>query len=160
MDSIHTFTVEGIEGQNIDFAAFSGKKIIIVNVASACGYTPQYAQLQELYDNFSDQLVVVGMPSNDFGGQEPGSHQEIRSFCTKRYGVTFPLSVKIHVRGTEQHPIYSWLTQKSQNGKLDSTVQWNFHKFLIDENGRLVQSLPSAVSPFDEVILDWVNASS
>lgn len=159
MNSIHTFTTEGIKEQPIHFADFAGKKILIVNVASECGYTPQYAQLQELYEQCSDQLVIVGFPSNDFGGQEPGTDEQIQSFCTTRYGVTFPMAAKIHVTGQRQHPIYRWLTHKSENGVLDSTVNWNFHKFLLDEKGRLQQSLSSSVSPFDDVILEWVGIS-
>lgn len=159
MDSIHTFTVEGIDDQHIRFADFAGKKIIIVNVASECGFTPQYAQLQELYEQCQDSLVVVGFPSNDFGGQEPGTNEQIHTFCASRYGVTFPMAAKMKVKGVDQHPIYRWLTQKSENGVLDSSVNWNFHKFLIDENGHLHNSLPSTVSPFDEVILDWVGIS-
>lgn len=159
MDNIHSFTVEGINAQHIDFADFAGKKIIIVNVASECGYTPQYAQLQELYEQCQANLVVVGFPSNDFGGQEPGNNEQIQAFCTTQYGVTFPMAAKIKVKGADQHPIYRWLTQKSENGVLDSTVNWNFHKFLIDENGHLQKSLPSSVSPFDDVILEWVGVS-
>jgi glutathione peroxidase len=101
----------------------------------------------------------VGFPANDFGGQEPGTNQEIQSFCTTNYGVTFPMAAKIQVTGTLQHPVYSWLTQKSKNRQQDSTVNWNFHKFLLDEQGQLVNSLPSSVSPFDDQILDWLNAS-
>lgn len=159
MNSIHTFTVEGIASQQIDFSGFAGKKIMIVNVASRCGFTPQYAQLQELYETYQDQLVIVGFPANDFGGQEPGTNQEIQSFCTTNYGVTFPMAAKIRVIGTLQHPVYCWLTQKSKNGQQDSTINWNFHKFLLDEQGQLVSSLPSSVSPFDDQILDWLNTS-
>jgi len=159
VDSIHTFTVEGINDQHIDFADFAGKKIMIVNVASECGYTPQYAQLQELYEQCQDHLVIIGFPSNDFGGQEPGTHKQIQTFCTTRYGVTFPMAAKIKVRGARQHPLYRWLTQKSENGVLDSSVNWNFHKFLLDENGHLQQNLPSSVSPFDDIILEWAGVS-
>lgn len=159
MSSIHSFSVEGIEDQQIAFSGFSGKKILIVNVASECGYTAQYAQLQELYEEYHDQLVIVGFPSNDFGGQEPGSNDEIRSFCSVRYGVTFPMAAKIKITGPDQHPIYTWLTQKVKNGVLDSSVNWNFHKFLIDENGKLVKNLSSSVNPFDDQILEWLNAS-
>jgi len=159
VNSIHTFTVEGIADQQIDFSGFAGKKIIIVNVASRCGFTSQYAQLQELYETYHDQLVIVGFPANDFGGQEPGTNQEIQSFCTTTYGVTFPMAAKIQVTGSQQHPVFSWLTQKNRNGQRDSTVNWNFNKFLLDEQGQLVNSLPSSVSPFDDQILDWLNAS-
>lgn len=156
MDSIHQFKVEGIEGSEINFADFSGKKIMVVNVASECGFTPQYQQLQELYQEFRDKLVIVGFPSNDFGGQEPGTNEAIRAFCTQRYGVDFPLAAKINIKGSP-HPIYQWLTQKARNGVADSEVRWNFHKYLLDENGHLIQDLPSSVSPLDEPILDWLS---
>lgn len=129
---------------------------MVVNVASECGFTPQYQQLQELYEEFHDKLTIVGFPSNDFGGQEPGTNEEIRAFCTRRYGVDFPLAAKITIKGSEKHPVYQWLTQKSKNGVADSQVQWNFYKYLLDENGHLVQSFPSSVSPLDEQILDWL----
>ena len=158
MNSIHSFKVEGIEGSTIDFAAFQGKKIMIVNVASECGYTSQYAQLQELFENFRDELVIVGFPSNDFGGQEPGGNDEIREFCTVRYGVSFPLTSKVSIKGPSRHPIYQWLTSKVKNGVLDSEVQWNFNKYLLDEDGHLVQYLPSSVSPADEQILSWLSS--
>ena len=156
MDSIHQFKVKGIEGKEIDFAQFKGKKIMVVNVASECGFTPQYQQLQELYEEFQDKLTIVGFPSNDFGGQEPGTNEEIRAFCTLRYGVDFPLAAKTRIKGSDKHPVYQWLTQKSKNGVADSEVQWNFYKYLLDENGHLVQSFPSSVSPLDEKILDWL----
>lgn len=158
MQSIHGFKVEGLMGGTIDFSTFAGKKVLIVNVASRCGYTSQYKQLQELYDHFQDKLVVVGFPCNDFGGQESGSAAEIHQFCDTRYGVTFPLASKIKIKSTPPHPIYNWLTNKSLNGQLDSKVKWNFHKFLINENGQLEQSFPSAVSPLDDAILNWVQA--
>lgn len=158
MNSIHPFKIEGIEDKEIDFAAFSGKKIIVVNVASMCGYTPQYQQLQALYEEFGDRLVIVGVPSNDFGGQEPGSNREIRTFCSANYGVSFPLAAKISVKRPSPHPLYAWLTRKDQNGVMDSEVRWNFQKYLLDEQGRLVKMLPSSVDPFDERILDWIGA--
>lgn len=158
MHSIHPFKVRGIEGSEIDFAQFAGKKILIVNVASECGYTPQYQQLQELYDTFQDKLVIVGFPCDDFGGQEPGTNEEIQTFCNRRYGVTFPLTTKINIKSSIVHPVYQWLTQATQNGVADSEVPWNFHKYLLDEHGQLVKSLPSNVSPLDEQILDWLNS--
>lgn len=153
MDSIHQFKIEAIEGGEVDLATFKGKKMMVVNVASECGYTPQYQQLQELHEEFGDKLVIIGFPANNFGGQEPGNNNEIREFCSRRYGVTFPLSAKIDV---QTHPVYQWLTQKAQNGVLDSPVSWNFQKYLLDENGRLLRSLPSSTSPLDESILDWL----
>jgi glutathione peroxidase len=155
MNTIHTFKVESIEGGSIDFAQFKGNKIIVVNVASECGYTPQYKQLQELYENFEGKATIVGFPANNFGGQEPGTNQEIQQFCSLRYGVTFPMAAKIDIN---THPVYQWLTQKAQNGLMDSEVSWNFQKYLLDENGQLVRSLPSAVSPLDDEILNWLNS--
>lgn len=158
MHSIHSLKVAGIGGKEIDFADFAGKKLLIVNVASECGYTPQYQQLQELYEAFQDKLVIVGFPSNDFGGQEPGTNEEIQTFCKQRYGVTFPLATKITIQGTEVHPVYQWLTQKAQNGVADSAVLWNFQKYLLDEHGQLVQSFPSSVPPLDAEILSWIQS--
>lgn len=155
MTSIHQFKVEGIGGEAINFADFEGKKIIVVNVASECGFTPQYQQLQELYSEFKDKLVVIGFPSNEFGGQEPGTNIEIRSFCEVNYGVDFPLTTKITI---PTEPIYQWLCQKKLNGVMDSEVKWNFQKYLLNETGALVHVYPSAVSPLDERILDWINA--
>jgi glutathione peroxidase len=148
-NTIHAFQLESIEGGAIDMAAFQGKKILLVNVASECGYTPQYAQMQELHEQMSDHLVVIGVPCNDFGGQEPGSGAEIQQFCTRRYGVAFPLTAKIVIKGEQAHPLYAWLTQKSQNGVQDSTVTWNFQKYLLDEQGRLVAVYPPSLSVFD-----------
>ena len=156
MDSIHQFKVEGIEQKVIDFATYKGKKLMIVNVASECGYTSQYQQLQELYEEYHDKLVIIGFPSNDFGGQEPGTNEEIKSFCTSRYQVSFPIAAKVKIRGAEAHPVYQWLTQKEQNGVMDSEVKWNFNKYLLDEDGHLIQYYPSSVNPVDERILDWV----
>lgn len=155
--SIHTLSYTSINGENISLEKYKGKKILIVNTASECGYTPQYKQLQELYKTFENKLVVIGFPANDFGAQEPGSNEEIESFCEKNYGVTFPLSEKITVKGNDMHPIFAWLTSKSKNGVLDAEVKWNFTKFLLDENGRLLQSFESKVTPLDESILSYFN---
>ena len=157
MTSIHAYKVEGISGGEIDFSTFRGKKIMVVNTASECGYTPQYAQLQELSDTFQDQLVIIGFPCNDFGGQEPGSSKEIQAFCTKNYGVTFPLAAKISVKPGTKAPVYEWLTQKKLNGVSDSEVKWNFQKYLLNELGQLVRVVPHNVSPIDESILDWLS---
>ncbi|MEM1220189.1 MAG: glutathione peroxidase [Bacteroidota bacterium] len=150
VQSIHPFTVQSIEGKEIRFADFKGKKILVVNVASECGFTPQYQQLQELYDHFKDQMVIIGFPTNNFGGQEPGTDQDIAIFCQKNYGVTFPMAAKIDL---PRHPVYGWLTQKQQNGVMDEEVRWNFHKFILDGQGHLVASFPSSVSPLDDVLL-------
>lgn len=158
MQSIHRFVVDRIDGGEIDFSEFEGLKILVVNVASECGYTPQYQQLQELYEEFQDRLVVLGFPSNDFGGQEPGGDAEIQAFCETRFGVTFPLAAKVAVKGPDTHPLFQWLTQKGQNGVMDCELQWNFNKFLLDEQGHLQAWYPSSVTPFDDPILDWVQA--
>jgi glutathione peroxidase len=158
VNSIHKFKFEGIRGEEMEFSQYAGKKLMIVNVASACGFTPQYQQLQELYEEFQDKLTVVGFPSNDFGGQEPGTNEDILNFCQSHYGVSFPMAAKISIR-PQPHAIYAWLSSSTQNGVLDSEVKWNFHKFLLNENGQLEHSFPSAVSPFDERILNWLSAS-
>lgn len=157
MHSIHSYKVKGIDGQDIDFAAFQGKKILVVNVASACGYTPQYAALQDLATHFQDTLVVVGCPCNDFGGQEPADNDGIQQFCTLRFGVTFPLTAKLNIL-REPHPLYAFLTQKSLNGVADSTVKWNFQKYALNEQGVLEQVFPSATAPNDAAILEWLGA--
>lgn len=150
MKTIHDFKVPAIDGGTIDFASFRGKKILIVNTASECGYTPQYKQLEELYQMKKNDLVVIGFPANNFGGQEPGSNSEILAFCEKNYGVTFPLAAKVSVTGTDQDPLFTWLTSIQQNGVMDGDIQWNFTKFLVDENGKLIDIFPSKVSPLDD----------
>lgn len=156
MSTIHLFKVEGIDGEEIDFSAFKGKKIMVVNVASACGYTPQYQQLQELQMEFKDKLVIIGFPCNDFGGQEPGSAKEIQAFCSLNYGLTFPLTRKVSIKGESVHPIYKWLLHKAQNQVMDTEVTWNFCKYALDEEGQLIHFFPSATSPFDDIILEWL----
>jgi glutathione peroxidase len=151
--SIHSFKVNSIDGKQIDFASFKGKMILIVNTASKCGYTPQYEGLEKVYEQYKDKLVIVGFPCNQFGGQEPGTNEEIVSFCKKNYGVTFPLADKIDVKGASIAPIYQWLTQKANNGVLDANIGWNFNKFLLDENGKMVAYFPSNVKPDSEDIL-------
>jgi glutathione peroxidase len=151
-NSAHSFVLNNIDGQTFSLKNFKGKKILIVNTASKCGYTPQYEGLQALYEKYKDKLVVVGFPCNDFGGQEPGEKEDIKSFCKKNYGVTFPLTEKISVKGETMAPIYQWLTQKSQNGVLDATIKWNFNKFLLNENGEMLAYFPSSVKPMDETI--------
>lgn len=151
--SIHTFKVTALDGTTIDFSAFKGKKILVVNTASECGYTPQYKDLQALYAAYGNKLVIVGFPANNFGAQEPGSNDEIKTFCTKNYGVSFPMAAKISVKGSDMAPIYQWLTQKSQNGVLDSEVSWNFNKYLLDESGRLINHFESRVKPMSDEII-------
>jgi len=150
--NIYEFKVEALDGSNIDFATFKGKKILIVNTASECGYTPQYKDLETLYEKYKDKLFVIGFPANNFGGQEPGSNAQIKTFCTKNYGVSFPMAAKISVKGNDMAPIYQWLTQKERNGVLDAQINWNFNKFLLDENGRLIQKFESSVNPMSEEI--------
>jgi glutathione peroxidase len=157
MKSIHSFSATSIEGGILNFSDFKGKKLLIVNVASACGLTPQYQQLQELHEQFSDKLVVVGMPCNDFAGQEPDDEATIQQFCTVRYGVTFPLTAKVGIL-QNTHPVYRFLTNKSENGLEDSTVKWNFQKYLLDTEGGLEQVVSPTISPLDDVILDWINS--
>lgn len=148
--SIYDFKVEALDGSTIDFASFKGKKILIVNTASACGYTPQYEGLEALYKKYQDKLVIVGFPANNFGGQEPGTNGEIKEFCKKNYGVTFPMAAKISVKGDDMAAIYKWLCTKSENGVLDATISWNFNKFLLDEKGNLVTKFDSKVTPMSD----------
>jgi glutathione peroxidase len=151
--SIHSFKVKAIDGKQIDFSSFKGKKILVVNTASKCGYTPQYEQLEKVYEQYKNKLVIVGFPCNQFGGQEPGSNQEIVEFCKKNYGVSFPLADKVDVKGANTAAIYQWLTQKSKNGVLDASISWNFNKFLLDENGKMIAYFPSNIKPDSEEIL-------
>jgi glutathione peroxidase len=152
--NLHEFKAKTLEGKDFNFADLKGKKVLIVNTASECGYTPQYKDLEALYEKYkSKNFVIIGFPCNDFGGQEPGSSADIKAFCTKNFGVTFPLMEKVSI-GTS--PIYKWLTSKAENGVLDATVKWNFNKFLVDENGKLVQYLASNVKPMDAQITNWI----
>jgi glutathione peroxidase len=151
--SIHSFKVKGLDGKQIDFASFKGKKILVVNTASKCGYTPQYEALEKVYKQYKDKLVIIGFPCNQFGGQEPGTNEEIASFCQKNYGVTFPLADKIDVKGSNTAPIYQWLTQKAKNGVVDANISWNFNKFLLNEDGKMIAYFPSNVKPDSEEIL-------
>lgn len=150
--SIYGFKVTALDGGTIDFASFKGKKILIVNTASECGFTPQYEGLEKLYEKYKDKLVIVGFPANNFGSQEPGTNDEIGAFCKKNYGVTFPMAAKISVKGDDAAPIYKWLCHKSENGVLDAEVGWNFNKFLLDENGKLLAHFESKVEPMSEEI--------
>lgn len=150
--SIYDFKVESLDGGTIDFATFKGKKILIVNTASKCGYTPQYEELEALYKKYQDKLVIVGFPANNFGGQEPGTNIEIKEFCSKNYGVSFPMAAKVSVKGNDTAPIYKWLCNKSLNHVLDAEIKWNFSKFLLDEKGNLVAKYDSGVKPMSEEI--------
>ncbi|GHT44478.1 glutathione peroxidase [Bacteroidia bacterium] len=157
--TVYDFTVKSIVGQDFSFASLRGKKIMIVNVASKCGLTPQYKQLEALYTKYKDEnFVIVGFPANNFGAQEPGSNEEILEFCTANYGVTFPMMEKISVKGNDIAPIYRWLTSKAENGVADAPVTWNFQKFLIDEQGRLVKSFEPKTLPDSDEIVAWIEA--
>lgn len=158
--SIYNFTVNDIDGKNFDLAALKGKKIMIVNTASKCGFTPQYAELEALYEKYKyKDFVIIGFPANNFGLQEPGTNQEIHDFCQKNYGVTFPMMEKISVAGKDMADVYKYLTSKDLNGFKDSEVQWNFQKYLINEKGQLEKILLSKVSPTDPEITAWIEGS-
>ena len=170
--SIYDFKVPGLDGDS-DFSKYKGKKIMIVNTASMCGNTPQYADLEKLYEKYKDKLVIVGFPANNFGQQEPGSNEEIKEFCTKKYAVSFPMAEKISVRGDDIHPLYKWLVDQSKelaksvpsdNSKdlvwkkfLQDQVIWNFTKFLLDENGNLIAVFYNKVSPMSDEVLKYLN---
>lgn len=154
----YDFKVKTLEGQTFDFASLKGKKVMIVNTASKCGFTPQYKELEELYNKYGgDNFMIIGFPANNFGAQEPGTASEIRKFCTENYGITFPLMEKISVKGEDMHPLYQWLTLKAKNGVMDSEVRWNFQKYLIDENGKLVDVIYSKESPLSDKITSWLS---
>ena len=154
---MHDFTVTDIDGNEFNLATLKGKKVLVVNVASRCGLTPQYEELQKLYSTYQDKnFTVIGFPANNFMSQEPGTNEEIKEFCDSKYGVTFPMMSKISVKGDDMHPLYKWLTSKSANGVIDSEVSWNFQKYLIDENGNLVGFLKPAVKPLSDEVVNWV----
>ena len=155
-DGFYSFKVKTLEGENFDFSSLKGKKVIIVNTASKCGFTPQYEDLEALHRQFGDKLVIIGFPANNFMNQEPGSAFEIRQFCTENFDVTFSLMEKISVKGDDIHPLYKWLTSKELNGVMDSNVRWNFQKYLIDEDGILVDVLYSREKPGSEKVLAWL----
>ena len=171
--AIYDFKVQGLDGSPIDFSSYKGKKIMIVNTASKCGNTPQYADLEKLYEKYKDKLVIVGFPANNFGEQEPGSNTEIQEFCKKNYGVSFPMAEKVSVKGDDMAPIYKWLVEqsrelaKAEKGTtskdlvwkryLQNPVDWNFTKFLVDEQGKLVAVFHNKVSPMSEEITKYLN---
>ncbi len=159
MKTIYDFKVEDISGDEFDFADLKGKKILIVNTASKCGFTPQFEGLEELYQKYKDRdFVIVGFPSNDFGEQDPGTNQEIEEFCKINYGVTFPMMSKISVKGDSIAPIYQFLTQKDLNGKKNSSVKWNFQKYIINEDGTLEDYFYSITTPDSKKITKWIEA--
>ncbi len=145
--SIHSLSIKSIDGKKINLSDFKGKKILFVNVASECGFTKQYKDLQALHEKYQDKLVIIGFPCNQFGGQEPGTAKQIQTFCQLNFGVEFLITEKINVKGDEQNPIYTWLTKKELNGKKSSSVKWNFQKYLVDENGEFIDYYYSITKP-------------
>lgn len=156
--SFYDFKMLAIDGTEIDLSQYKGKKVLVVNTASKCGFTPQYKDLEALHQKMGDKLVILGFPANNFMGQEPGSNTEIASFCQKNYGVTFQMFEKIDVVGKNQHPLYKFLSDKTLNGWNDQAPSWNFCKYLIDENGRLLKFYKSGVNPLDDEIVNAVNS--
>ena len=156
-NSVFQFKVTDIDGGTINFKQFKGKKILIVNTASQCGFTKQYAELEKLYETYKGKLVIIGFPANNFGGQEPGTNAEIKTFCTGKYNVTFPMASKVSVKGDDIAPLFDWLTHKSKNGVMDAEIKWNFTKFLLDENGVLITKFDSPVTPMDPKITAYLN---
>jgi glutathione peroxidase len=154
----YDFRVKTLEGQDFDMSRLKGKKVMVVNTASKCGFTPQFKNLEELHEMYGSKLVIIGFPANNFANQEPLSAPEIREFCTQNYGVTFQMMEKISVKGEDMHPLYRWLTSKEKNGVMDSEVKWNFQKYLIDEDGKLVDVLYSKEKPDSEKVIAWLSA--
>jgi glutathione peroxidase len=158
--NIHEFTLNALNGTPTPLANFKGKVMLVVNVASQCGYTPQYEGLQALYAKYKDQgFVITGFPANNFGGQEPGTNEEIGAFCKSKYGVTFPMFAKISVKGGDKAPLYQFLTDKGANPKTGGEIQWNFTKFLVDRNGRVIQRFEPAVEPQSGELVSAVEAA-
>ena len=155
--SLHDFKVEALDGSEFDLSSLKGKKVMVVNTASKCGLTPQYEQLQALYEEYKDNdFVIVGFPANNFLWQEPGSNQEIAAFCKQNYGVSFPMMAKISVKGKDKHPVYQFLTEKEKNGFQDSKVKWNFQKYLVNENGQIEKIIAPKTLPTDESVINWI----
>jgi glutathione peroxidase len=152
----YDFKMTSIDGKEIDFSSFKGKKVLIVNTASKCGYTPQYKDLQALHEQYGDRLVILGFPANNFGNQEPGSNDEIAGFCEEKFGVSFQMMEKISVKGVDMHPLYRWLTNPEENGWNDKAPSWNFNKYLIDEEGNLVEYFPSRVKPMSNTLTEAI----
>jgi len=155
--SIYDFKAPGLTGGTIDFSSYKGKKIMIVNTASKCGNTPQYADLEKLYEKYKDKLVIVGFPANNFGQQEPGSNGEIQEFCKKNYGVTFPMAEKVSVKGDDIAPLFKWLTDEAARKGFNDPIKWNFTKFLIDEKGELITVINNKVSVLSDDVLKYLN---
>lgn len=156
-ESIYDIQINNISGQPIDLHQFKGKKILFVNTASKCGFTPQYKDLEQLHQEYGEKVQIIGLPCNQFLNQEPGKEEEIASFCEKNYGVSFLMTEKIDVKGKDQHAVYAWLTQKKKNGSKDSKVQWNFQKYLVNEKGELVAFFSPKTTPLDPAIIEAIN---
>lgn len=156
-ESFYDIKLNDINGKQIDLKSFEDKYILFVNVASKCGFTSQYTDLEKLHQQYQNDLVVIGLPCNQFGGQEPGDADEIKNFCSSNYGVTFIISEKIEVKGEGIHPLYQWLTQKELNGKKSSTVKWNFQKYIVDKNGEFLNYFYSMTSPLSNKITSLIN---
>ncbi len=157
MKTLHDFTMKTLDGKELSLATFKGKKVMVVNTASECGLTPQYKLLEELYKHYGpDKFVILGFPANNFAGQEPGTDADIKTFCEKNYGVTFPMFSKISVKGADIHPLYVFLTSFAENGVVDAPVSWNFQKFLIDENGKVVDFVTPTESPACDKVIEWL----
>ena len=155
--SFYDLKTKTIDGEVFDFASLKGKKVLVVNTASKCMFTKQYEDLEKLYTTYKDKnFIIIGFPANDFFKQEPGTNKDIKEFCTKNYGVSFPMMEKISVKGDDMDAVYQWLTQKAKNGKMDSKIKWNFQKYMIDETGNIVDMVPPKVSPLDEKIVSWI----
>ena len=155
--SFYDFKVKDIDGKDFDLSSLKGKKVLVVNTASKCGLTPQYKQLESLFETYGgDKFTIIGFPANNFASQEPGTNKEIAEFCEKNYGVKFKMMSKISVKGDDMDPLYQWLTSKSKNGVMDSEVKWNFQKYLIDESGKLVDVVDPKIKPDDEKIVGWI----
>jgi glutathione peroxidase len=157
--SFHDFKVKTLGGEDFDLSTLKGKKVLVVNTASKCGLTPQYEQLQAIYEEYGgENFEIIGFPANNFMNQEPGTAEEIEEFCQVNYGVTFPMMAKISVKGDDQHALYQWLTQKSKNGVKDSKVQWNFQKYLINPDGTLGKVIPPKTKPDDPEVIEWITS--
>lgn len=155
--SIYDFKIEGLDGNSFLLEKYKGKKMLIVNTASKCGYTPQYKDLETLYKTYKDKLVVIGFPANNFKQQEPGTNAEIKTFCTENYGVTFPMSAKVSVKGDDIDPLFKYLCDEAEAMGIKDPIKWNFTKFLIDEHGKLIAVFPSKVSPMSQEVLKYLN---
>ena len=153
---IYSYKVASLDGKTIDFAKFKGKKIMIVNTASRCGNTPQYAELEKLYEQYKDKLVIVGFPANNFGQQEPGTNTEIQEFCTKNYGVTFPMAEKVSVKGADIHPLFQYLVDEAKKKGIEDPIKWNFTKFLLDEHGELLAVINNKTKPLSDEVVNYL----